>query len=1045
MRRVAIAFALAFTSFCVPSPDARAQGRTDYFNVESPQVKPLAVARLAGHDYLLVCNTPDNSLEIWDTDESLPVASRFKGRVPVGLEPVSVAFNPTFSRAYTANFLGDSVSMIALAGGDGGVAATLVMTRHVGDEPMDVAFSADDSHVFVTHATNGTFGWRGALTLDPVPPSGGLPDMAQIDLTAAIGPGQFGIKEPRAVAVSGGRLFVLGFKGGNDPAEYDFDVYVRDLASGAVTSVSGLGSTNFNMDFETGGDFWVVGGEAQNEGNPTEPQVAAEKTGFVKSTIYFVKSSGAVVSRDLNDVDGTENPVAPALALAQPTDVAVFEPAGAPLKVFVAAMGSDRVASLTPGGAGGPYGWPIARIDVPVAPGSTNPVSGPRGLAIKYANAADPADPGARLYVLNRLDNSFAIVDPVADTHLATVALANDPTPAYVREGRRFLYSAKESGNGFVSCASCHMDARTDSLVWFLGTPGLPAQPYPPGLADGLDAPATFLADKGGMVTQSLQGLLDFEVDPANRDLFTNAPYHWRGDRADFTEFAGAFQGLLGAAAPLDPLEMKQFETFVNSVHYPPNPRQPDARAYTGALGNPDDDTSGSDARLGLKLFHITPISICAGRSCVQCHALPEGSNNRGTVPTAGGELIETAQTRGLFQREARQDKAPGAPSPVVTGEFGLTHLGLSASLNAFINRFTPATKPDGTPSFTAAGLLAIKAYMRQFDFGVAPLVGRSYTVDPANKGTSETNRTIALFENQARLGNVGVAVYARIGGAETGYWFDLTAAPAPAYREEGSAPGIFIDRASLLALPAQLRDRIVFQATPLGSERRVAALDGKPAALAGAAPSALELRPMVPNTANAQVPSLRKNWDPNAPPGLEFQWMNGAVPTPPFPKAIRLMQHGLVSDGQGQYGLTALRHEAPRRFAVAGHDILPGATLRLFVPASAVAPNPSGPLSQIPTIELVLPLHPTAQTLGDGRRVWESAVEAEPLVVYELLLGGPLAPGMPAVLDPVQVLAAAEPPAAGTFDPHGFNWHYVRVKNPDGQEGDGGWQRLRL
>jgi YVTN family beta-propeller protein len=686
------------------------------------------------------------------------------------------------------------------------------------------------------------------------------------------------------------------------------------------------------------------------------------------------------------------------------------------------------------------------RIDIGVAPGSTNPRSGPRGLAIKYENSADPSDPGDRLYVMNRLDNSIAIVDPATDSHLGTIALANDPTPDYVREGREFLYSADLSGNKFVSCASCHMDARTDSLVWKLGTPNLPASAYPPALADGLDAPTHFLADKGGMVTQSLQGLVNFEVEPKLRDFFTNAPYHWRGDRADFTEFAGAFQSLMGAAAPLDPVKMKAFETFVNSVNYPPNPRQPDTRAYSGGLGNPDDDTSGTDARLGLKLFHITPLSTCMGRSCVQCHALPESSNNRGTVPTAGGELIETAQTRGLFQREARQDKAPGAPSPVVTAEFGLTHLGLSVSLNGFLNRFIPAKKPDGTPSFTATGLLAVKSYMRQFDFGVAPLVGRSYTVDMANKGTSETNRTVALFENQARLGNVGVAVYSRIGGAETGYWFDLTAIPAPAYRVEGSSPAAWIDRATLLAGPVQLRDRLVFTATPLGSERRVAALDGKATALSGAQPpSALELRPLVANTANVEIPSLRKNWDPNALPGLEFQWTNGLVPTPPFPKAIRFMQHGLVTDGQGQYGLTALRHEAPRRFAVAGFDILPGAKLRLFVPNSTVAPNPAGPQSQISTTEVALPLNPTGEVLPDGRRVWQSAVEAEPLVVYELMLGGPLAPGMPFVLDPTQVLTATEPPAPGTFDPHRFNWHYVKVLNPDGQEGDGGWQRLRL
>src|SRR5262245_8734845 len=140
----------------------RAQGRTDYFNVESPQVKPITVARLGGHDYILACNTPDNSLEIWDTDETL--SNRFKGRVRVGLEPVSVryrpdALDPTTGRAYTADFLGDSITVIALSAQAGTVTAEVVMTHDVGDEPMDIAFSQDGLSAFVTHNTFGSFSW----------------------------------------------------------------------------------------------------------------------------------------------------------------------------------------------------------------------------------------------------------------------------------------------------------------------------------------------------------------------------------------------------------------------------------------------------------------------------------------------------------------------------------------------------------------------------------------------------------------------------------------------------------------------------------------------------------------------------------------------------------------------------------------------------------------------------------------------------------------------------------------------------------------------
>ena len=62
---------------------AAGQGRTPYMNVESPQVHSIELAEVGGHTWLLVCNTPDNSVEIWDTDESQPIANRFRLRVRV--------------------------------------------------------------------------------------------------------------------------------------------------------------------------------------------------------------------------------------------------------------------------------------------------------------------------------------------------------------------------------------------------------------------------------------------------------------------------------------------------------------------------------------------------------------------------------------------------------------------------------------------------------------------------------------------------------------------------------------------------------------------------------------------------------------------------------------------------------------------------------------------------------------------------------------------------------------------------------------------------
>jgi DNA-binding beta-propeller fold protein YncE len=1034
LRRSRLVPPLVLFSVCAAAPTA-AQGRTDYFNVESPQVKPITVARVGGHDWLLVCNTPDNSVEIWDTTE--PVS--LEHRVRVGLEPVSVKFNPANNRVYTADFLGDSVTSFVLLMDGETISYRPVETQYVGDEPMDIAFSADGQSLFVTLNTDSAFGWRSAATLEPVAQVGLLPDMGRVHLTNHdnFAMATKAIKEPRAALVNDGKLFVLGGRGGASTA-YDFDLYSRDLQLQTLGQLGGLGTTHFNMVFASNDDLWVVGAEAQHLDNITEPEVAAEPTGFVKSTIYRVQGAGtstpSISRRDLNDKNGSEDPVDADLALVQPTDVVAFEPGGDVYKVYFTAFGSDRIGVLDMSAPipANPYLWPLARIDLPE-------FSGPRGLAVKYAHGGTDA----RVYVLNRLDNSFTIIDPATDLPIATQALF-DPTPDYIREGREFLYSASFSGNGFVSCAVCHIDGRTDGLAWKLGTPADQPPPYPPGLVDGEPYPATgeFAPDKGSMVTQSLQGLLNFEVEPEVTRFFTNAPYHWRGDKADLSEFNGAFVNLM-RRPDLDPdpeveqglltAEMDAFVEFVNSIHYPPNPREPLERVYSG--DGFDAPFGPSEAQHGLLLYHERPISQGDDRSCAQCHALSEGSNNRATEKAGSADPIEVAALRGLFQREAKLEPEPGPISMVVSGNFGLIHNGLAPSINEFMTRFNPDT--------TDKELTDLTRLVHEFDWGVAPLVGRSLTVTSSTIGTA-TNSTLDLFEGQAALANVGVAVHAYLGGAHAGYWLDLTVSP-PAYRLEGGTATL--SRDALLDLVVSSRDRLVFIATPLGSERRVASVTGASADLPYSLPTDIVLLPTRTNTANVAIPTLRGNWDPfptGTPLPAAFVWPSVTIPEPSFLKSIRILQKGLVLDGD--YGIGETRHEAPRRFVIAGNGIQPGAVLELHVPDSSVAPNPAGPLGQIATILLRLPLHPTDET-WEGRRVWQTAVEIEPLHLYTFMLGGPLAHNVATVVDPISVAGVNEQLlTSGFFQPDVANWHYVRVVNPGiAAVGDGGWQQLKV
>ena len=183
---------------------------------------------------------------------------------------------------------------------------------------------------------------------------------------------------------------------------------------------------------------------------------------FVTNRISRVHvTSGAVTHNDLNPGYHPTNftLLNRTNALAQPTAIA-FESEWCRLL--------RRCVRQRPRGAGGRRQRQRERAHrtLPDAVGSAaDPRNkrGPRGLAL---------NPGAALYVLNRLANTISIVNWQSNTVANEIPIgSHDPTTPTIRQGRGFLYDAKLSGNGTVSCASCHVDAEMDLLAWDLGDP----------------------------------------------------------------------------------------------------------------------------------------------------------------------------------------------------------------------------------------------------------------------------------------------------------------------------------------------------------------------------------------------------------------------------------------------------------------------------------------------------------------------------------------------------------------------------------------------
>jgi hypothetical protein len=241
--------------------------------------------------------------------------------------------------------------------------------------------------------------------------------------------------------------------------------------------------------------MFVVGTRARNLDADGVSAVGALKTGFVQSWMWvvqipagqppFVMAESATpgsgqpipattgltsinLNRDYAQSGLEELPTS--LALAQPTDIVVLEGTDNPTgidKVFITAYHSDKVAVLAPDPVS-PSGWLIRRIPIPLNnQGDGYTMAGPRGLAVssRARSPHSPTRPGL-VFCLNRLNNTVSVLDPHLETVIATFPLQNDPTPRVIRRGRRFLYGAGLSRNGAVSCASCHIDGRTDGLVF---------------------------------------------------------------------------------------------------------------------------------------------------------------------------------------------------------------------------------------------------------------------------------------------------------------------------------------------------------------------------------------------------------------------------------------------------------------------------------------------------------------------------------------------------------------------------------------------------
>ena len=738
----------------------------NFVHFESPHVHPLE--RTPDGTRLLAVNTADGRLEVFDVLASSPYL-RHAGSIAVGIEPVSVRARSS-TEAWVVNHVSDSISVVNLS--TMSVRATVL----TGDEPCDVVFAGKLGRAFVSCSQVNRL-----EVYDPA-------NLAAAPASIAIAG-----EDPRALATDGTRVYAAIFESGNDttvipetrvstasmnpypgdpnpppnagsgfspalaaglPTSPRAGLIVRKDAAGTWRDVNGTAWTSAVTWNLTGNDVAVVNantlsttyakgfmtmpaalavapdGRVVAVGTESKNEIRFEpnlKSIFARSEAAVLPAGGATVT-SRGDLNPHLNYAIKSIPMLQRM-LSVGEPRGVVVsadgtRAYATGLGSANVVAFNLSN--------YARLDL----GTVG--EGPTGIVLDAESS--------RLYTLNRFDGTISVVDESSLDELAQIGVY-DPTPAVVELGRPFLYDTHlASGLGQVSCGSCHTDARMDQLSWDLGDPsgqmkvfnescnlGLPGQ----GGACGNWHPM-----KGPMATQTLVGLAGTE------------PFHWRGDRNDFSQFAHTASALLGGDGDFSATEMARMEAYLNSISFPPNPN----RNLDGSLKT---SLAGGNPVTGQTLFNSGNLDFV---QCVTCHTIPTG----GSSQIISGNLLQEPQMMKVPHLRNMLEKTgfDSLTSTSNTRGFGFTHDGAVPTLFEFF-KLTVFNFASGTTGDQQRR--DVSAFMLSWDTGTHASVGAQATMGGSNpNGATRRNQLVSI----ANAGSAQLVAKAVLNGVERGYLY---------------------------------------------------------------------------------------------------------------------------------------------------------------------------------------------------------------------------------------------------------------------------------
>ena len=609
-----------------PSPKPPRPATIGHPQFLSPHFKPIALHR----DALFVANTPADTVDVIDTK-----TGRFIKRIPVGIDPVSIAIRPDGKEAWVSNHISDSVSVIDTDPSSPShlhVIATVQdfdpKTRATKfDEPVGIAF-ANNKKAYVALSSENKIA---------------VIDIASRKVTKHL---SIPAQDPRAITVRNGKLFVLPFESNNKtqlsggykidgdlvtfdahqhsiahnnilslghvldiikhPRVPDKDLFVFDTETDRlVETVDTLGTLLYGLTTDSRGKVFIAQTDARNDANGrsgTKKHGLAEmeNRAFLNQITSVAFQKNAAKKPHFIDLEPLP-PLHPKPGQAFATPFAI-EITPDDKTLVATAAGSDKLFTLDPSS-----GEVLGQVEVE---------STPRGIALKSKPDGSPS----QAWVLNAVANSVSLVDVSnpAKPILKTTIPLDDPTPPVFKRGRIAFNTARASTTATYACASCHPDGHTDQLLWVLKTPivsgGNQIQPRSTMPIRGLRDTAPFHWDGipgdpyGGNNSAKVRGHTPPNSDP---DKPESATRHLIDGALSST------MALVGDPKNGDDLlsssERDDMARFLLSVPYPPAQK----RAYDNVLSKRAED--------GFELFHIKGNHEGKPQPnvCGDCHRMP--------------------------------------------------------------------------------------------------------------------------------------------------------------------------------------------------------------------------------------------------------------------------------------------------------------------------------------------------------------------------------------------------------------------------------------